>query len=650
MSFHKRFKNIILIAFIFSSTINISFSQNRDLGVTINFKEDNKEQQFKLYEESYALVIGASNYISGNGWATLPGVKNDITTIREILEMQGFKVTVVENPDSVTLKKSYEDFINNYGLNEENRLLFYFAGHGYTLKQSYKSDMGYIVPIDAPNPDNDKKGFLQKALNMQQIEVYAKNIQSKHALFIFDSCFSGSIFALSRDRSKAISYKTAQPVRQFITSGSAEESVPDKSLFREQFVMALKGEADFNNDGFVTGSELGVFLQDNVINYSKESQHPQYGKIRDQNLDKGDFVFEMRKAIIENPVATAIIPQHTPSSPDELKKMLEEAKKKQDAEKSRITEEEKRLALAKDSFDKAKKIDESSYLSKDQKIKAWQSFLNDFKSTGYQTNYAEERINHWNIYKAEDTPTPQPPPTYVSSQTQKEQTETFDLGNGVKLEMVYIRGGSFQMGSNNGDSDEKPVHTVSLADFWMGKYEVTQGQWQAIMGNNPSGFKGSNLPVERVSWNDCKEFIGKLNSKTGKNFNLPSEAQWEYACRAGSTTRFCFGDSDSGLGDYAWYTSNSGNKTHPVGRKKPNTWGLYDIHGNVWEWCEDWHHDSYGGAPADGSAWLSPASSLRVLRGGAWCFGTVNCRSADRGWSIPSGSGNDLGFRVIKSK
>lgn len=151
--------------------------------------------------------------------------------------------------------------------------------------------MGYIVPTDAPNPNQDEAGFKDAALPMQRIEEYALSIDSKHALFLFDSCFSGSLFAISRAVPENISYKTAKPVRQFITAGNADETVPDKSIFRQQFIQALQGEGDINRDGFLTGTELGEFLQSRVINYSKGAQHPQYGKIRNPHLDKGDFVF-----------------------------------------------------------------------------------------------------------------------------------------------------------------------------------------------------------------------------------------------------------------------------------------------------------------------------------------------------------------------
>jgi formylglycine-generating enzyme required for sulfatase activity len=200
----------------------------------------------------------------------------------------------------------------------------------------------------------------------------------------------------------------------------------------------------------------------------------------------------------------------------------------------------------------------------------------------------------------------------ISQAANKLQNMTNPLG----MEFVWIPPGSFMMGSENGDSDEKPVHQVTFREgFYMGKYEVTQAQWQQVMGTNPSNFKGDSLPIETVSWNDAQKFIRKLNEMNdGFVYRLPSEAEWEYACRAGTT-----GDYAGNLGSMAWYVDNSGNQTHPVGQKQANAFGLYDMHGNVSEWCADAWHENYNGAPTDGSIWLSGGdSSRRVLRGGSW--------------------------------
>jgi hypothetical protein len=250
---------------------------------------DSSGQEIDLYKGSYALIIGVSSY--SNGWPKLQGAKKDIGELSRVLIRHGFSVLMVEDPTHDQLIDAFSDFINRYGLEPDNRLLFYFTGHGYTAKQSYGGEMGYIVPADAPNPEKDIRGFLQKAIDMEQVEVFAKRIQSKHALFIFDSCFSGSIFSLYRAMPKSISYKITKPVRQFITSGSADEEVPDQSVFLQILIAGISGEGDLNLDGYVTGTELGSFLQDKVIDCTHGAQHPQFGKIRHPHLSNGDFVF-----------------------------------------------------------------------------------------------------------------------------------------------------------------------------------------------------------------------------------------------------------------------------------------------------------------------------------------------------------------------
>jgi formylglycine-generating enzyme required for sulfatase activity len=237
-----------------------------------------------------------------------------------------------------------------------------------------------------------------------------------------------------------------------------------------------------------------------------------------------------------------------------------------------------------------------------------------------------------------------------------------DLGDGVTLAMVLIPAGEFLMGSPDAEKDassgEKPQHRVRITKpFYLGKCLVTQEQWQAVVGGNPSRFKGPQNPVERVSWQDCQAFLGKLNAKVGRphpgplpvgqgEFRLPTEAQWEYACRAGSTTSYCFGDDQSQLGAYAWYNQNSDDKTHPVGEKKPNAWGFYDMHGNVWEWCQDWHDEGYyAKSPMDNPT--GPATGLsRVFRGGGWNSDARGCRSANRGRLSPGAREDHLGLRV----
>jgi formylglycine-generating enzyme required for sulfatase activity len=212
-------------------------------------------------------------------------------------------------------------------------------------------------------------------------------------------------------------------------------------------------------------------------------------------------------------------------------------------------------------------------------------------------------------------------------------------------DMIFIEGGTFSMGSNEYD-DEKPIHSVTVSSFYMGKYEVTQKQWREVMGQDPPelNFKGCDqCPVERVSWNDIQEFLKKLNAKTGKNYRLPTEAEWEYAARGGKSYKYAGSDN---IGSVAWYSDNSDSKTHPVGQKSANGYGLYDMSGNVWEWCSDWYNsDYYKNSPSDNPKGPS-TSSIRVLRGGSWISGAAGCRSADRYFSTPDYRHNNYGFRL----
>jgi formylglycine-generating enzyme required for sulfatase activity len=183
----------------------------------------------------------------------------------------------------------------------------------------------------------------------------------------------------------------------------------------------------------------------------------------------------------------------------------------------------------------------------------------------------------------------------------------------------------------------------------LGKFEVTQEQWYALMGNLPSKFKGRTLPVEQVSWDDAQEFIKRLNTKSGQNYRLPSEAEWEYAARAGSPADYSFGDDPKQLSRFAWFAGNTDNTTNPAGEKTANKFGLHDMHGNVWEWMQDCWSGNYAGAPADGSAWTAGDCSRRVLRGGSWFNDPPLLRSAYRLRNTTASRGNLFGFRVARS-
>jgi formylglycine-generating enzyme required for sulfatase activity len=254
----------------------------------------------------------------------------------------------------------------------------------------------------------------------------------------------------------------------------------------------------------------------------------------------------------------------------------------------------------------------------------------------------------------------------VKREKKQAQYFTENLGNGVTLEMVAIPPGQFKMGSPDGQGrdDERPQHLVTVSAFFMGKYPITQAQWKAVaslpkierdLSLNPSKFSGNNRPVEKVSWYDAVEFCQRLSKATGRDYRLPSEAQWEYACRAGTTTPFYFGetitpDLANYDGNYIYAQGPKGiyrQETSPVGKFPPNAFGLYDMHGNVWEWCADAWHNNYYGAPRDGSVWIKNGDdNCSPLRGGSWNGIPNDCRSANRYGYIPGNHYDINGFRV----
>ena len=306
-------KSICFWPFLFSLLILAvpcsSFSTTmRGISVTAG-----NAQNLYLYKDYYALVVGVSNY---EQWPDLPSAGKDAKEVAAKLKEIGFEVKLVVDPSAEQLRQALSDMVYEKGGENNRALLFYFAGHGETLELADATQLGYIVPGDCPLKKSDPMGFDSKAISMKDIEVLALKVKSKHFIMLFDSCFSGSLFNVVRAAPVDISEKSALPVRQFITAGGAGEQVPDQSVFKVVFLQGITGDADLNGDGYVTGSELGMHLQEKVVNYTRGGQHPQYGKINNPKLDRGDFIFvpqnmpEKQIAVQSAPQAT--VPQSAP--------------------------------------------------------------------------------------------------------------------------------------------------------------------------------------------------------------------------------------------------------------------------------------------------------------------------------------------------
>ena len=599
--------------------------------------KDPQGREVGLYQESHALLIGISDY--SGGWPDLESVPVELKRVKAALEAQGFQVVSHLDLDSAKLREVVLDFINAHGLERNNRLLFFFAGHGHTVTRGYGVDMGYIVPADAPDPRTHRSEFLGKAVSMDQVLTWARDIEAKHALFLFDSCFSGSVFA-ERDLPEVpphISDLTSEPVRQFITAGKANQPVPAQSIFARLFVDALEhGLGDIDKDGFITATELGMYLQRKVPEY--ENQNPQYGKIRYYPLARGDFVFALRQ------------PTQAMPAPKEATA---------------------KLTVRSNVYDDTVYIDGkrrgSTRLDVDLEA-GWHTVRVEKAGYAPYEEQIELRAGETSALRAELRPGAETSvPSTGRPPAQKSWTEPT-----TDMEFVWLPPGCFQMGSPEGEAgrrSDEHQHEACVEGFWLGKYEVTNAQYRRFHSGHRSGeYKGHSLdgddqPVVEVSWQDAVAFAEWLSERSGERFRLPTEAEWEYAVRARTATARYWGEDPAAACAYANVRDETSQRrlhftgvhacddgfavTAPVGRFRPNDFGLHDLLGNVWEWTCSEYNEAYGGE--EGRCVDKAASGSRVLRGGSWSYWPPYVRAALRGGYWPESRYDDLGFRLART-
>ena len=638
-----------------------------------------------LYKDYHALVVGVSDYET---WPDLPNATKDAKEVASAMRGLGFTVKTLLDPTSKQLKTAFSDIAFGIGSERNRAVLFYFAGHGETLELADGTQLGYVIPKDCPLKTRNPIGFDDKAISMKDIEVLALKVKCKHFLMLFDSCFSGSLFNLVRAAPVDITEKSARPVRQFITAGGPGEQVPDRSIFKIVFLDGIKGYADLNGDGYVTGSELGMHLQDKVVNYTRGGQHPQYGKINNPKLDKGDFIFRLASsgAIVEEPGKTTLSVECNVTGA----RVLVDGR---EVGQTPVTDVallpgEHQVRVEKEGYEpyqKGVRLETGRSLTlyvdlSPTRPKAGRLFVEmepqgarvrilnikprfyqgiELEPGRYHVEVSEDGYEKESMWVTLDGGEDKSLNIVLKRLSTAKEEKTFT--NSIGMTFVLIPSGTFTMGSPSdepGRNDDERQHPVTLSKgFYMQTTEVTQGQWGQTMVSNPSSFKGDDRPVNRVSWHDCQEFIRRLNQKERTNkYRLPTEAEWEYACRAGSTAAFANGDiSETGCGHDAnldamgWYCGNSGRKTHPVAQKNPNAWGLYDMHGNVWEWCQDWFEAYPYGHVTDPKG---PSSVyfivMRIFRGASWLCYAEHCRSASRCGDDPRYCDSYLGFRVAR--
>ena len=601
-----------------------------------------------LYSGYYALVVGCGDYHAG--WPRLPNPVKDACEVALVLKKLGCKVNLLKDPDWLSLRRALNKLIIGPGRDPDKAILFWFSGHGHTLKEAGGRELGYIVPVDAPNPDRDEIGFMEHAISMRQIETYARRISARHTLMLFDSCFSGAIFQAVRSKpSPYIEEKIQKPVRQFITAGNQNEQVPDESVFKTVFVQSIEdGYADRNRDGYVTGMELGDYLQEQVVNYSRGAQHPQFGKINDPALDKGDFVFSLassgtiidtssptssptrgRLSVTSNISGAEVIVDgrfvgRIPLSNMEVDAGPHRVQVRMDKYDTYRTTVE--VTAGRTAYLEAHLTEQGPKMGRlyvyTDPADAMVRILNihpvfiqgmtldpgDYHVAVSATGYGEK--TRWvNISAGENKQIDfRLPPVAQLPSTAKGKSI---ISNRLGMEFVHIQPGTFMMGQTKAEKKllikmlgkenykkwikDETRHRVTLTGgYYLQTTEVTVGQWRAFVRatgyrseaetgdgaiihkgartkkvegtgwKNPGYDQDDGFPVTCISWNDAQAFIGWLSREDSRTYRLPTEAQWEYAARAGTQTLFSFGDCmSSDQANYNGYIPMEGCKRGP---------------------------------------------------------------------------------------
>jgi formylglycine-generating enzyme required for sulfatase activity len=544
----------------------------------------------------------------------------------------------------------------------QDNVVLYFSGHGEFRDTM---DEGYWIPVDA-----EREAYFDFIPN-QQIQHYLKRINSHHSFVVVDSCFSGALFT-NRNLEPTERLETV-PSRWLLTSGRKElvsDGKPgDHSPFAENVLLFLKQ----NQQPSLPISRL----IDDVVHATAANarQTPRGEPIQDTGHKGGQLYFHLKRneAVAWQAALTANSMQgylnfekQFPDSPH----VREVRNKIAHLEEDKLWEKALRsdtITGYRDYLDRSplKKFD-SEAMEAIERLSEPEEDARKREAEAREARRrreAEERARREAEQRKKKEEKPPVAPFDWNRLKLPLAVVTAAIVIGIVIwqvansfasfsppEMVFVKGGTFTMGctaeqgSDCGDN-EKPAHQVTIGDFKIGKYDVTQAQWKAIMGNNPSSFKNCDqCPVESVSWNDIQEFIKKLNHKTGGNYRLPTEAEWEYAARGGQKSQQNKFAGNQNVDAVGWYDGNSGSKTNPVGKKTPNELGIYDMSGNVWEWCADWYGDYSSQAQTNPKG---PASGeFRVLRGGSWLNLIRNSRVSNRSFYNPRIRYSSLGFRL----
>jgi formylglycine-generating enzyme required for sulfatase activity len=585
--------------------------------------------------EKYAILIASSEYSPESGLARLRCPENDVRAMDEVLCSPDFgrftETFVFRNASSDEIRPRLNSILANAG--KDDLVLIYFSGHGKLNR------LGHLCLATA---NTDSNALEATSIRAATIKSYFDLSYSRRKILLLDCCYSGAAgdeFASTRGGIDGELRSMSEGEGTFImTASSSVQTAVEKEgdqygLFTKHLVRGIRsGEADRNEDGFVDMQELYDYVHAKVR--EEGAQEPmQWGQnvkgkliVSRSGRESREKRIRERKIRLYELAAQGMLTDKTVGEAVQLLDVPGQKRTDRDQARCPLIEQLFHKKIIPPAF--TEQWVETRFTCIDRVTEAEKN-----RAALPDTSKRKTVANRSEGSQPAITPMPQQGDTMTDEIT--------------GMEFVYIPEGCFMMGSDEYD-DEGPVHEVCLDAFWMGKYPVTQRQWTFLMEDNPAKFqKGDDYPVERVSWEDTQQFLAELNSKFDRYCRLPTEAEWEYACRADSSYEYSVGDDLDDLEAVAWYNENSGNSTHQVGSKQANDFGLYDMLGNVWEWCVDWYYEKYYTTnPIDNP--IGPSTGfLRVIRGGAWSHRAWFASSTFRFESASSNRNESLGFRVV---
>ncbi|MEH2357485.1 caspase, EACC1-associated type [Nostoc sp.] len=647
-----------------------------------------------------ALLIGVSEYQPGLN--PLPSAVKDVEAMRRVLvnpEMGDFAeadVTALKNPQRQEMESAIYNLYAN--CQKDDLVLFYFSGHGVTVENGdfYLSTSITVKNQGKLNPTS--------AVSATNVHSWMNQSKSKRLVVILDCCFSGA-FAKGLTAKDSGTINLQQHLggegRAILTASTStqyafESDGLELSIYTHYLVEGIeKGAADIDGDGLIAVDELHKYAKSKVQEASpamtpefypfkdgyriflakspKDDPSLKYRKQVERRNHAGNFTIPARRILnslrltlnLDSDVADAI--------EAEVQQPYREYQRKLEEYEATLVETiESEPTLSETTFNDLRDYQQHLGL-RDEDVASIEARIIGQQKPSEPVPPNQANQFEFDIVKVDAQG------KIINRSKGRAEFFTENLGNGVIVEMVAIPGGKFLMGSPESEpersGDESPQHTVTIQPFFMGKFTVTQSQWKAVadlpkvnidLNPEPSNFKGANRPVEQVSWDDAIEFCARLSKKTEKTYRLPSEAEWEYACRAGTTTPFYFGETiTTDLANYRGTDWDYNGKVYPgnyaqgpkgeyreqtkdVGEFPANPFGLFDMHGNIWEWCQDEWHQNYNGAPKDGSGWLVDNDNQnRLLRGGSWSSPPKYCRSVHRRYNARAYWYTRVGFRVV---